>query len=142
MALGEDEIKELIVAKKDGAFESALGPCALGGERIYEVWVTKDEGVYYNRYVVERRQGDPLYFERFEKLAYYLNEQRTRTEDHLKKFSAYVAAAAFLLTVIVLLYMVVTGGGNTPTMIVTAVLGIVASGSVLFFGKWVPFKTQ
>jgi hypothetical protein len=143
MVLGEAEIKKLIVAKKDGAFGSVLGPSVIGRERIWEVWVTK-AGVYYNRYVVEQREGDPIYFETFQKLALHLEESRApnireQADVHLKKFAAYVAGVTFIATVGAMLYLLVTGHGDTPTTIVVGLLGVIASGSALFFGRWIPF---
>jgi hypothetical protein len=79
--IGEEDLKRLVKEKHGGKYESALGPCVVGQDTIYEVW-TVVGGAYHNRYVVEHPDGKAGYFERFEKLAVYLNSQHIPNAGH------------------------------------------------------------
>jgi hypothetical protein len=139
--LGQSDLGDIIKEKRGGTFDFARGPCVVAGQRVWEVWVKLGD-ISETRFIVEPAEGEPLYYESFQKLAMRLDQaanEGARADVHLRKFSAYVAGITFVATLAVMLYLVVRGQGASQAVIVTALLGVTASGSALYFGKWLPF---
>lgn len=144
--LGQSDLGKIIKEKHGGAFEFARGPSVVAGQRIWEVRVKLGD-VSETRFVVEPGEGAPLYYESFQKLAIRLDQivgaiDGKHADIHLRKFSAYVAGLTFVATLAVMLYLVVRGPGASQTLIVTGLLGVLASGSALYFGRWIPFRSD
>lgn len=142
MSLTESDVRKLVRSKDGGVIEGVYGPNTLSDAAIWEVWTTVD-GVFTTRFVAEPSSGTPLYFSGFEQLCGYLHrriasELRERLELRIRMVTLAVAAMVFVATVFTLLYLVVKSG-DTSSLLLTAILGVVASGSALFFGKWLPF---
>ncbi|MTD93163.1 hypothetical protein GIW81_02305 [Hyphomicrobium sp. xq] len=140
MSLTETEVKTLAVGKEAGSIEGVWGPNTLSGDAIWEVWVL-DEGEFKTRFVLEQVGGPPLYFSGFEQLCMHLHQRlessrKERLDTYVKLATLGVAAFVFIATVSTLLYLVVRSA-DVPSLLLTAILGVVASGSALFFGQWI-----
>jgi hypothetical protein len=140
MSLTETEVETLATAKEAGSIEGVWGPNTLSGDGIWEVWIL-DEGEFKTRFVIEQDDGDPLYFSGFEQLCRHLHRRlessrKERLDTYVKLATLGVAAFVFIATVSTLLYLVVRSA-DVPSFLLTAILGVVASGSALFFGQWI-----
>jgi len=162
MPMTEGEVKALIKKRGVGDVEEIYGPVRFGGTWLWEIWVdngTQTESYFETRFLLET-ESNPVYFDTFVALAGYLNElylgmsQRagatdwTRSKEtaemHLKRITLYVASFAFVATVVSMLYVVVnnqqslTEGRQIGLLVVSTLMGLIASGAALFFGKWIP----
>ena len=158
----ENDVERLIKKLNVGDVEEIYGPVRFGGTWLWEIWVdngSEEESYYETRFLLET-ESNPVYFDTFVALAGYLNElylgmsQRagmndwTRSKEtadmQLKRITLYVASFAFIATVISMLYLVVnnqqalTEGKQIGLLVISTLMGLIASGAALFFGKWIP----
>lgn len=158
----EGEVGAFIKNLNVGDVEEIYGPVRFGGTWLWEVWVdngTETKSYFETRFLLET-ESNPIYFDTFIALAGYLNElylgisQRagavdwTRSKEtadmHLKRVTLYVASFAFVATVISMLYLVVnnqqslTEGRQIGLLVISTLMGLIASGAALFFGRWIP----
>jgi hypothetical protein len=83
---------------------------------------------------------------RFGSLSIRLNENNTdiitaKNELHLRRFSTYVAAAILTATLLAMIYVATTESeGQARFQVILVLLGVIASGASLFFGRWIPIQ--
>jgi hypothetical protein len=143
MPLTRQNLRQIINVNNGGDYHSEYGPTTIAGKRIWEIWVQQD-GLFENRFIVETPlSGD--YYDSFQTFAPALdseirdqqsNSPKSQADIHLLKFKAYVAALVFLIALGGILY--IAFARNESNAIVTTLLGVVASGSAFFFGRWTP----
>ena len=143
MPLTKDELKQEIRRSNDGdVWEDSYGPTSIANSSVHEVWVKDKYKQFATRFIVEA-SGQILYFQTFETLGAYFDrlfKQPSWSEKEaaysLKKFSLYVAASVFVLFACVLAYLVAVKGDASGALL-TAFVGVIASGGTAFFGVWV-----
>lgn len=141
--LTKSDLKKEIKRNNDGdVWEDSYGPTSIADSWIHEVWVKEQYRQFATRFIVET-SGQVLYFQTFETLGAHLDRlfkkpswSEKEAAYTLKKFSLYVAAFVFVLFACVLAYLVAVKG-DTSGALLTAFLGVVASGGTAFFGVWV-----
>jgi hypothetical protein len=162
MPMTENEVEALIKKRDVGDVLEIYGPVRFGGMWLWEIWVdngTQTKSYYETRFLLET-ESNPVYFDTFVALVGYLNElylgmsqhvgavDWTRSKEtadmHLKRITLYVASFAFVATVVSMLYLVVnnqqslTEGRQIGLLVISTLMGLIASGAALFFGKWIP----
>lgn len=143
MPLTQSELKREISRNNDrDVWESSYGPTSIANCLVHEIWVEDQHEQLATRFVVEA-SGQILYFQTFETLGAHFDrlfKQPTWSEKEasysLKKFSLNIAAFVFVLFASVLAYLIAVKG-DTSGALLTAFLGVVASGGTAFFGVWV-----
>ena len=162
MPMTESQVEALIKKRDVGDVEEIYGPVRFGGMWLWEIWVdngTETKAYYETQFLLET-ESNPVYFDTFVALVGYLNElylgisqqvgavDWTRSKEtadmHLKRVTLYVASFAFIATVVSMLYLVVnnqqslTEGRQIGLLVISTLMGLIASGAALFFGKWIP----
>jgi hypothetical protein len=142
-ALTKAELKKEIKKNNDDdTWEDCYGPTPIANSLVHEIWVTDQYRQLATRFIIESA-GNILYFQTFETLGAHLDglfKQPSWSEKEaaykLKRFSLYVAASVFVLFACVLAYLV-AAKGDTSGALLTAFVGVIASGGTAFFGVWV-----
>lgn len=130
----KDEVKILIQKNKGGKINGIYGPTKMANMMVWEIWTFA--GIeHFTRIVVERPGKEPIYFSDFHQFCGLIDTEIN--DNHIRKWTFYVAGAAFILVLMTMLYLSVT---NSSAQIITALLGILASGAAFFFGRWIPFS--
>jgi hypothetical protein len=157
MRLTGKDIEKLIEKLDVGEFHSVYGPTKFAGARVWEAWVWDESGKQWETRFFFEQGDEPIYFDSFLSLADHLNDlfvaaskeggaiDWTRTKEmqdlQLKKITLLVAAFVFVGTVAAMLYQsLMARDAGSWTLVTTTLLGIVASGAALFFGKWIPIR--
>lgn len=136
MPVTESDVRSIIRANRGGRIEEVIGPTKLGKCAVWEVWVfVADLNQYYTRYIVYDSGQEPKYFSEFYQFCSYADD--AINEHHIRKMTFYVAAATFVMVLLTMLYLSVV---RQDAQILTALLGVMASGAAFFFGRWINVK--
>jgi hypothetical protein len=141
MPLSITDAKRIAEEKEPCQFKVYYGPVRIGPALIWELWVINRDRDFDVRFVSEEN-GEQLYFSSFAEIAAHVDSKfvklsRDAADIHVLKFTRYVAAFVFVATVLTMLYLTVVNG-STQSTVLTALIGVVASGAALFFGRWIP----
>ncbi|WP_237356156.1 hypothetical protein [Xanthobacter sp. YC-JY1] len=131
MKLNESAVAKLVENNNGGKVEEVYGPAPIGSSAAWEVWAyVSEKGQFYTRFVIEKSGSDPLYFSDFQQVCTQLNDDIN--EYHIRKWTFYVAAFSFVVVLLAMLYITLT---RADAQIITAILGVLASGAAFFFGR-------
>lgn len=140
--MNTSQIKALLQQEGAGRHDSTHGPNEFGTLMIWEVWTYLD-GEYHARFIVSAAESEPpRYFEGFQRLCTYLNEnhkiadleERRHTRSY-RMIVLWVAALVFLGSVAAFIIFIFCGLKVGWTSL-SLLGGIIASGATMFFGAW------
>lgn len=114
----------------------------LHGQEIYEIWYMADRE-YSVSFVTFDSSSGYGYCDSIGQLLFRASKVGSLIDAKMQvagqaKFRLYVASAAFLLSLITLLFIAVNKSSDQRATIIAAIVGVVSSGALFFFGAWVP----
>jgi hypothetical protein len=115
----------------------------LNADSLYEVWYDEDDE-YYVSFVGHSADEGFYFFESIQELLYHIDQDKRVAESRLEalkegRIRLWVGSVAFLISIGALLGLGFTERGSVQgAAIISAIVGIAASGALFFFGVWVP----